>query len=184
MAQSDPNRAKYEHWVRGYAPALYRYAYRLVGKRHLAEDLLQETFVEAWRSIDKQTHVQGARGWLFQILRHRYSHYLRYTRSHRETRSLGPNHDEQPPDSLPLPLERLADQDALQAALGVLNPSIRQTLLMVFVEGLTCRETAESLRIPIGTVLSRLDSARRSLRRELGDAAPGGDSMRPKGATL
>jgi RNA polymerase sigma-70 factor (ECF subfamily) len=181
MAQSDPNRAKYEHWVRGYAPALYRYAYRLVGKRHIAEDLLQETFVEAWRSIDKQTHVQGARGWLFQILRH---HYLRYTRSHRETRSLGPNHDEQPPDSLPLPLERLADQDALQAALGVLNPSIRQTLLMVFVEGLTCRETAESLRIPIGTVLSRLDSARRSLRRELGDAAPGGDSMRPKGATL
>jgi RNA polymerase sigma-70 factor (ECF subfamily) len=81
-------------------------------------------------------------------------------------------------------LERLADQDALQAALGVLNPLIRQTFLMVFVEGLTCRETAESLQIPIGTVLSRLDSARRSLRRELGDTAPAGDSMRPKGATL
>lgn len=184
LAQADPHRAKYEQWVRAYAPALYRYAYRLAGNRHVAEDLLQETFVEAWRSIEKQTKAEGARGWLFQILRHRYSHYLRDTRSHRQTRSLGQSQDEHPPDSFPLPLEKLADQDALQMAMAALNPSIRQTLLMVFVEGLTCRETAASLQIPIGTVLSRLDSARRSLRQALGKTVPSGSTMRPKGAVL
>jgi RNA polymerase sigma-70 factor (ECF subfamily) len=81
-------------------------------------------------------------------------------------------------------LEKLADQDALQMAMAALNPSIRQTLLMVFVEGLTCRETAASLEIPIGTVLSRLDSARRSLRQALGKTVPSGSTMRPKGAVL
>jgi RNA polymerase sigma-70 factor, ECF subfamily len=184
MTQTDPHRAKYEQWVRAYAPALYRYAYRLAGKRHIAEDLLQETFVEAWRSIDRQTYAHGARGWLFQILRRRYSHYLRDTRSHRQTRSLGQTQDEQPPDSLPLPLERLANQDAMQTALSLLNPSIRQTLLMVYAEGLTCRETAQILKIPIGTVLSRLDSARRSLRQTLGETDPSGPAIKPKGARI
>jgi RNA polymerase sigma-70 factor (ECF subfamily) len=184
MAEADPHRAKYEQWVRIYAPALYRYAYRLAGKRHIAEDLLQETFVEAWRSIERQTHAQGARGWLFQILRRRYSHFLRDTRSQRQTRSLDQRQDDHPPAALPLPLQRLADQDAMQAALALLNPSIRQTLLMVFVEGLTCRETAATLQIPIGTVLSRLDSARRSLRQALGEAAPSSPASKPKGARI
>jgi RNA polymerase sigma-70 factor (ECF subfamily) len=183
MAQADPHRAKYEQWVRAYAPTLYRYAYRLAGNPDVAEDLLQETFVEAWRSIEKQTHAGAARGWLFQILRHRYSHYLRDTRSHRQTRSLGEGQDDQPADSLPLPLKRLADRDDMQSALASLNPLIRQTLLMVFVEGLTCRETAEALKIPIGTVLSRLDSARRSLRQALGQAVPD-STVKAKGAKL
>lgn len=184
MAESDPNRAKYEQWVRAYAPALYRYAYRLAGRRDIAEDLLQETFVEAWRSIQRQTHAQGAQGWLFQILRRRFSHFLRDTRAQRQTRSLAQMQDDQPPDALPLPLKRLADQDAMQAALSLLNPAIRQTLLMVFVEGLTCRETAATLKIPIGTVLSRLDSARRSLRQTLGDAATSSPAGKPKGARI
>jgi RNA polymerase sigma-70 factor (ECF subfamily) len=143
---------------------MYRYAYRLTGKHQLAEDLIQETFVEAWRSISKQKNPEKARGWLFQILRYRHAHYLRDSRRQRQTMSLAENLDAHPRDPGQPTLHRLAEQDAIQAALNTLSPMIRQTFLMVFAEGLTCREVAAELGIPIGTVLSRLDSGRRGLR--------------------
>lgn len=175
MAESESHRLQYEQWVRLYAPELYRYAYRLTGKHQLAEDLLQETFVEAWRSISKQKNPERARGWLFQILRYRHAHYLRDTRRQRQTMSLADNLDSHPQDPGEPILQRLAERDAIQAALNTLSPIIRQTFLMVFAEGLTCREVAESLHIPIGTVLSRLDSGRRGLRAVLaGDSPRGG----------
>ena len=164
MAQSDAHRRQYEDWVRAYAPELFRYAYRLAGNRQVAEDLTQETFVEAWRSVDKQTESGRARAWLFQILRYRYSHFLRDTRRHRQVRPLTEDPDSHPRNTDRPPLDRMADQDAIQTALDSLSPMIRQTFLMVFVEGLTCREAAQSLDIPLGTVLSRLDSGRRALR--------------------
>jgi RNA polymerase sigma-70 factor, ECF subfamily len=169
MAQNDPNRQRYEMWVRSYASELYRYAYRLSGRRQVAEDLLQETFTEAWRSVSKQTEVEKARGWLFQILRYRYAHFVRDGRSEARTKSLPENANEHPPDSRGSPLEGLAEKDAMQAALQALSTQIRQTFLMVYMEGQTCREVAEALQIPLGTVLSRLDQARRSLRIVLDD---------------
>lgn len=165
---SQDHRLQYEQWVRLYAPELYRFAYRLSGRRHIAEDLLQETFVEAWRSISKQNRAGKARAWLFQILRFRYAHFLRDTRHHRETKSL-PDQFKHPSDVLQHPLDQLAEQDVVQAALDVLSPAQRETFLLVFSQGLTCRETADELGIPLGTVLSRLDSARRSLRAALGE---------------
>jgi RNA polymerase sigma-70 factor (ECF subfamily) len=172
MAQPDSHRQKYEQWVRLYAPDLYRYAYRLTGKTQIAEDLVQETFFEAWRSIASQKGPSKARAWLFQILRYRHAHYLRDTLRHRQTTSLDQNEDNHPADAFRPPLEKLATEDALQLALDKLSPIIRETVLMVFVEGRTCRETAQSLRIPLGTVLSRLDNARRSLRVMLNDIRP------------
>jgi RNA polymerase sigma-70 factor, ECF subfamily len=175
MAESDSNRLQYEQWVRLFAPELYRYAYRLTGNHQLAEDLLQETFVEAWRSITKQKVPEKPRGWFFQILRYRHAHYLRDNRRERQMAALSDNQDSYPADRTTPALHRLAEQDALQTALSTLSPIIRQTFLMVFSEGLTCREVAQSLQIPIGTVLSRLDSGRRALR-----AILAGDSHRPE----
>jgi len=169
MGESDSHRLRYEQWVRSYAPALFRYAYRLSGARSLAEDLMQETFLEAWKSMTRQTKEDGARGWLFQILRRRHAHYLRDTRHHREQTRLPEDFDAQPAGSIRMPLEILAEQDAIQAALNELPPAIRETFLMVFSEGQTCREAAAALGIPLGTVLSRLDSARRTLRTAMGD---------------
>jgi RNA polymerase sigma-70 factor (ECF subfamily) len=179
MATSDVHRWRYEEWVRSYAPELYRYAHRLTGHRQLAEDLTQETFVEAWRSVEKQKHEGRARAWLFQILRFRYSHFLRDTRRHRQVQALSEHADDHPPVAAPLPLDRLADQDEIQTALETLSPVVRQTFLMVFFEGLTCRETAASLDIPMGTVLSRLDTGRRALRAALTKVASPVSSTSP-----
>ena len=173
MAEPETNRQKYEQWVRTYAPALFRYAYHLTGKRHLAEDLLQETFTEAWKSLDRQKDPTKVRGWLFAILRHRHAHYLRDHQRYRANKPLAESTDADPQDRQPPPLQRLADRDSLQAALEKLSPAIRETFLTVFAEGLTCREASEMLGIPLGTVLSRLDSARRTLRQALSEAPPG-----------
>jgi RNA polymerase sigma-70 factor (ECF subfamily) len=166
LRQNQEQRLQYEQWVRLYAPELYRFAYRLSGQKHVAEDLLQETFVEAWRSIGKQKYADKARAWLFQILRYRYTHFLRDNRHHHKTGAL-PQQFGHPSDMSLHPLQQMAERDALQAALETLSDAVRQTFLMVFAEGLTCRETAAELGIPLGTVLSRVDAARRALRERL-----------------
>jgi RNA polymerase sigma-70 factor (ECF subfamily) len=160
-----------------YAPALFRYAYRLGGTRALAEDLVQETFLEAWKSMARQSDERGARGWLFQILRRRFGHYLRDSRRYRKHGSLAEDSEGNPAGRAQLPLDVLAEQDAMQTALKGISPIIRETFLMVFAEGKTCRETAQTLGIPLGTVLSRLDSGRRALRMALGEKKNKGGNL-------
>src|ERR1700678_3689527 len=129
MTDPDSHRLRYEQWVRSYAPSLFRCAYRLSGARSLAEDLLQETFLEAWKSINRQTDADGARGWLFTILRRRHAHFLRDTRHHRAQGRLPDDSDHHPAAAMRLPLETLADQDAMQIALNGLSPLLRETFL-------------------------------------------------------
>ena len=85
---TQPRRELYEQWVRQFAPELYRFAYRLTGQREKAEDILQETFVEAWKSLDQQRDPQRARAWLFQILRFRFAHLVRDERHEPSRRHL------------------------------------------------------------------------------------------------
>ncbi|MCG8618602.1 MAG: hypothetical protein MI802_20475, partial [Desulfobacterales bacterium] len=69
--------ARYESWVENHATELYRYALRTSGRADIAEDLTQETFYHAWRSMKSLRDPSRARAWLFQILRYRYAHWLR-----------------------------------------------------------------------------------------------------------
>jgi len=180
MDQASTNRRRYEQWVRSFARPLYVYAYRLTGRSQIAEDLVQETFVEAWRSIANQNDEARARGWLFQILRYRYAHFVRDSCRGGEPMRLTESLNQDLPDVLRPPLDILAERDALQAALNELSPAIRETFLMVFAEECTCRETAQNMQIPLGTVLSRLDSARRTLRKALGEPpGPARDAAKP-----
>ncbi len=61
-------RARYEGWVRDFAADLYRCAVRLTGQHDAAEELVQETFYEAWRSIHSLRDPEKARAWFFKIL--------------------------------------------------------------------------------------------------------------------
>lgn len=159
--------ALYERWVRDYGAELYRFAYRACGDREVAEDLVQETFYEAWKCMNRLRETERARAWLFQILRHRYSRWVRT-----EQRS---------PAAVPLDAaagllvarnsgeSKLIDRDALQVALNRVNDVLKVPLLMVFIEGSTCQETANRMDLPLGTVLSRIHRAKRQLRAILRD---------------
>jgi RNA polymerase sigma-70 factor (ECF subfamily) len=155
-------RSAYEQWVRAHGAELFRCAYRLTGKTQVAEDLVQETFVEAWRSADKLRDPEKARGWLFQILRFRHLHAIRD----------GKRRMEGQPGRVPLTADvptgdttaGVEQRDAIQVGLACLDQRLRETLLMVVMEGLTAQEAADRLGLPMGTVLSRLHRARERLR--------------------
>jgi len=164
MAKPDP-RLQYEQWVSTYAPELYRFAYRLTGKHQVAEDLMQEVFMEAWRSKSNQREAGKERAWLYQILRYRYAHHVRDSKRKLQTTALSEDMDAA--ERARPALESLAEKESLQNALNLLSPEIRETFLMVFLQGFKCREAAADLHVPLGTVLSRISRARETLRETL-----------------
>lgn len=162
MGNTAVDKLLYEGWIRDHARELYACAVRLTNNRSLAEDLTQEAFYEAWRCMQQLQEPQRARAWLFQILRHRYLHHLRDS-SRRPHVQSDLDHDEHP-DHAPSVSAQLAEAESLQTALAQLSPDCRLVLVMVLLEGRTCQETADDLKIPLGTVLSRLHRARARLK--------------------
>jgi RNA polymerase sigma-70 factor (ECF subfamily) len=167
MTRIDRDRRIYEDLVRSHGGNLYRFAYRLCGDADMADDLVQETFFEAWRSIHSLRDPESGRSWLFQILRHRRAHGIR-DRSRRVQPTADLERLVDVADNAGVDvLAKLSNQELLRLALEALNEQYREPFLLVFLEDFTCRETAELLSIPLGTVLSRIHRARQFLRRLL-----------------
>jgi RNA polymerase sigma-70 factor (ECF subfamily) len=162
--------ADFNGMVAEHGAAMYRLAYRLVGDRHEAEDLVQETFRSAWKSrklyrpdgasSDSALRDSGGRAWLASILRRRAADHWR---RHRPPAVMGEDQHlegETPPD------DPYRDEltDEMQRALARLPVELRETLLLVVVAELTHQEACEMLGVPLGTVLSRVSRARARLR--------------------
>ncbi len=143
-----------------HGPVLYRTAFRLVGDRHEAEDVVQETFRSVWKSRFHYRSDLGERAWLVSILRRRVAD--RWRRRRLPTVLSGDFPPEVPTEGQ----DPLHDEytDEMQKALKQLAPELRETLLLVVVSGLTHQEAATELGIPLGTVLSRVARARSRLR--------------------
>ena len=152
--------AEFNALVDAHASALYRIAYRMMGDRHEAEDIVQETFRSAWKSRDAYEEGRGDRAWLASILRRRVVD--RWRRQAPPTTFAS----DQTPDVEVAAVDPLAGDytDEMQRALSQLPDELRETLLLVVVGELTHQETADLLEIPLGTVLSRVSRARRRLR--------------------
>ncbi len=152
--------AEFNRMVSDHGPTMYRMAYRLVGDRHEAEDLVQEAFRSAWKSRKLFRPGRGERAWLASILRRRAADHWRRPRP--PTVLAGEQNLEvgRPAD------DPLRDEftDEMQAALKTLPDDLRETLLLVVVAELTHQEAANLLKIPLGTVLSRVSRARKRLR--------------------
>jgi len=142
---------------------LYRYAYRLTGSTSDAEDLTQQTFLVAHRKIGQLRSTSSARGWLFAVLRSRFSRLCR-KRVPTAATSLDLDIDALP-DEVPEP--NAIDRETLQSALNELTEPFRMVLLMYYFEECSYREIAERLALPAGTVMSRLSRAKRHLRSRL-----------------
>ena len=154
------SQAEFHRWVVDHGPALFRVAYRMVGDRHEAEDLVQDTFRSAWKSRRLFEAGRGERAWLAAILRRRVVDHWRRGKPMNVfapdgVQEVGVEGDD------PLSNEY---SDEMQHALNCLPQELRETLLLVVVGELTHQEAADLLQIPLGTVLSRVSRARGKLR--------------------
>jgi len=148
--------------VREHHAALYRYALRLTGRIQDAEDLVQQAFLVAQQKLCQVRSADTVRAWLFTVLR---NVYLK-SRSKQQTAPLvGLEID------LSILVQQSAyepiDQEALQQALADLPDEFRLVVLMFYFEDQSYKQIAESLDVPIGTVMSRLSRAKAHLRRRL-----------------
>lgn len=151
--------AQFNALVDDHGPALFRVAYRMVGDRHEAEDMVQEAFRSAWKSRDAYEEGRGDRAWLASILRRRVVDRWRKSGPLSVVSGEGREPGVEAVDPL------AGDYtDEMQHALGQLPDELRETLLLVVVGELTHQEVAHMLGIPLGTVLSRVSRARRRLR--------------------
>ena len=158
--------AQFNDLVDQHGPALYRMAYRMIGDRHEAEDIVQETFRSAWKSRANYKPGRGDRAWLASILRRRVID--RWRRKKPTDTASGEAFEIGVAAEDPLANEL---SDELQEGLARLPKPLRETLLLVVVGELTHQEVADMLGIPIGTVLSRVSRARTRLRQYLIEAA-------------
>lgn len=156
--------------------ALYRLALRLTRSRAEADDVVQETYLRAYRSFDRFNPGTNCRAWLFTILRNAFLNRLRAGR--REV--LEADVDEREParertagvESSPeeMFLQTVLHGD-IDRALNALPLGFREAVILADLEGLSYREVAEVLGCPIGTVMSRLSRGRRLLRAALTEFA-------------
>lgn len=148
---------RFEEIALPHLAALLRVARRLTLDGASAEDLVQETMLLAWRGFRRFEAGTNARAWLFRIL---------FNAFHGEGRKA--SREPRPISHQAHLLPGLQEGVEIAEALDALPIEQRTVLLLFVVEGFTCREIAEILSAPIGTVMSRLSRAREELRKSLG----------------
>jgi RNA polymerase sigma-70 factor, ECF subfamily len=145
-------------------PALRRYARALTRNSETADDLVQDTLVRALRS-EHLFHGGEIRSWLFTILTNLNRNRLRSLARRPSWISL--EEDDAPDQAGP----EAGGRD-IERALALLVEDQRTTLLLVVLEGLSYREVADVLGVPIGTVMSRLSRARAQIKAYLDGERP------------
>jgi RNA polymerase sigma-70 factor (ECF subfamily) len=148
--------------------ALYGTAYRLVRNVHDAEDLVQETYLRAYRGFDRFTPGTNIRAWLYTILyRARTDTLRRAGRSPATVELL----DDGP--AVPPPQDALASGgEAIARALESLPEQFRVAVVLRDIEEFSYEEIARIMEVPIGTVMSRIHRGRGLLRQALGGKRP------------
>lgn len=148
--------------------SLYGTAYRMTRNAHDAEDLVQETYLRAFKAFDRYTPGTNIRAWLYTILhRVRTDAFRRAGRSPETVELL----DDGP--AVPPAQDALASGgEAIARALARLPESFRTAVVLRDVEEFSYAEIAKILDVPIGTVMSRIHRGRALLRRALGDKRP------------
>jgi RNA polymerase sigma-70 factor (ECF subfamily) len=184
QTQANPDQSQaptedFEAGVLAQLDSLYRTALRMTNNPQEAEDLVQETMLKAFRFAHTYQPGTNLRAWLFRILNTSAINRYRKQATHPTPTSL-PEGEEfylynQIRDLSGQELSQGAEEEVLNQyldedvykALNDLPPNFRMAVILADIEGLSYKEIAEALQIPIGTVMSRISRARRQLQKSL-----------------
>jgi len=156
------SQARFEKLVNAVSSDLYRYAFMLCRNKAMAEDLVQETFMRAWRFLDSLRDEKKAKSWLMTTLRREFARQFERYR----------------PPFADVDLDQIAGSDgvnpevwALRRGLARLPDKYREVLVLQVIGGYSGAEMAEMLELPRATVNTRLFRARQRLRKLLESTA-------------
>ncbi|WP_163131800.1 sigma-70 family RNA polymerase sigma factor [Agarivorans sp. Alg241-V36] len=171
MSDMEAKQKRYEALVQAYNKDVYRYAYWLVKDKHVAEDIVQETFLRAWRSLDSLKDEKAAKAWLITILRRENAR-----RFERKQFNLVDIEDHSVADVNATSTEQQIENEWLRRQIDKLAPEYKEPLLLQVIGGFSGDEIAEMLELNKNTVMTRLFRARNQLKEALDNDQERGQS--------
>jgi RNA polymerase sigma-70 factor (ECF subfamily) len=165
------DQAAWETIVRMYWRKVFNIAYKFVGRHDMAEDLTQDVFLKLYKSLDTFDRRANFQTWLISVSRNLCIDHYRSVRKERETI----NRDVDAADLHPVSHDTAADARLeqrdrvvlLRQALDKLAPTLRTAVMLRDIQELTYQEIADKLRLPEGTVKSRINRGRTELARQI-----------------
>ncbi len=177
------DQANFEKDALQFSPQLYSAALRMTRNPADAEDLVQETFLKAYRAYDSFTAGTNLKAWLYRILTNTYINKYRKEKRRPSEVDLGDVQDlylyrqigsEESAGASQSVEERVLDglvESDIKEAIEELPENFRLPVLLADLEGFAYKEIAEILDIPIGTVMSRLHRGRKAMQKRLWEFA-------------
>ena len=164
LSTSESNHSRFDQLVAGYAKDLFRYAYWLTKDRSVSDDLVQDTLLRAWKSIDKLQNPKAVKGWLITILRRENARrFERYQ----------PHMSEMPVEEINAKKQEYdtsTEAFVLRQALNQLPAEYSEPLILQVLHGFSQQDIADKLGITGAGAGTRLFRARRKLREILEQA--------------
>jgi RNA polymerase sigma-70 factor (ECF subfamily) len=158
------DRQAFGELVRRHREGVINVVYRMCGDANLAEDAAQEAFIRAWRHLPGYRPRSPFRNWVYRIATNAALDVLRRERETVDIDELPLSSSEAGPEATAEGKER---GERVRQAVLELPPASRAALVLREYEGLSYQEIANALDVPIGTVMSRLNYARKRLRKSL-----------------
>lgn len=150
---------RYDSLVRALHADIFRYGYWLCGDKHVAEDITQETFLRAWRSLESLKDDKAAKAWLITILRRENAR--RFERKQFNYSDVEQEHLE---DHISASSEDQVEQHLIRRQIAKLELEYREPLLLQIIGGFSGEEIAGILELNRNTVMTRLFRARNQLK--------------------
>ncbi|WOH37529.1 sigma-70 family RNA polymerase sigma factor [Thalassotalea fonticola] len=150
---------RYEALVKALHGDLYRYAFWLVHDKHIAEDLVQETFLRAWRALDSLKDQKAAKSWLITILRRENAR-----RFERKQFDMSEYDEGSTVDNFSTSTEQQLEDHWLREKIARLPSDYREPLVLQVIGGFSGEEIANMLDLNKNTVMTRLFRARNQLK--------------------
>ena len=162
MSTEAGRQARFNRLAADYGTDLYRYAMWICGNDALAKDLVQETYLRAWKALDKLQDTKAAKSWLITILRREYARTFE-----RKVPKFTDFDKVVVPEDTELEPDDRTEIRLLRQSIMTLDPKYREPLMLQVVMGHSCQEIAQLLGISKSAVMTQLFRAREQLKVKL-----------------